>query len=129
MMDFLVGLGVALLSGMGVGSGGLLVVYLTLIRNTAQLQAQGINLFFFLFSSSASCAVNLRRRNIAWGQVTVLGISGAAAAICGSLLAAVINPTLMRRLFGLMLLASGAPGLLSSLRDMFTKRQGRREKE
>ena len=44
----------AALAGMGIGSGGLLVLYLTLIRGTPQLSAQGFNLLFFLFSSGAS---------------------------------------------------------------------------
>ena len=39
---------VALLSGMGVGSAGLLVTYLALVLGMPQLQAQGLNLLFFL---------------------------------------------------------------------------------
>ena len=57
MIDFLVSCGVALLSGLGVGSGGLLVVFLTKYREIGQLFAQGVNLIFFIFSSGASTAV------------------------------------------------------------------------
>ena len=74
MIDFLVSCGVALLSGLGVGSGGLLVVFLTEYRAVGQLFAQGVNLIFFIFSSGASTAVNLRARNICYGAVTVMSV-------------------------------------------------------
>ena len=44
---------IALLSGMGIGSGGLFVIYLTFMTNADQLSAQGANLLFFLFSSDS----------------------------------------------------------------------------
>ncbi len=118
MLDFLVALGVAALSGMGVGSGGLLVVYLTEACHIAQVQAQGINLFFFLFSSSASTAVNIRRRNIPYGAVLLLSASGMISAVLGAFLASRISPDLLRRLFGGMLLAVGVPGVISGVRAL-----------
>lgn len=45
--DIIAGLGIALLSGMGVGSAGLLVVWLTMADTVPQLAAQGLNLYFF----------------------------------------------------------------------------------
>ena len=51
MLDLLIGTAVAVLSGMGVGSGGLLVVYLTLAGGIAQPAAQALNLFFFIFAA------------------------------------------------------------------------------
>ena len=116
MLDFLVSLGVATLSGMGVGSGGLLVVYLTMTERMGQVAAQGINLFFFLFASGASCAVNSRLRNIAWGPVGILGISGSAGAILGAFLASVLHPDVIRILFGAMLIITGVPALIRSLK-------------
>ena len=81
MLDIIVGAAVAVLSGMGVGSGGLLVVYLTLAAEMQQAPAQALNLFFFLFAAGASTAVNIRRRNIAWGCVLLLGIGGDAVGL------------------------------------------------
>ena len=51
LLDILAGTAVAVLSGMGVGSGGLLVVYLTLAAGMQQAPAQALNLFFFLFAA------------------------------------------------------------------------------
>lgn len=117
MLDIIVGTAVAVLSGMGVGSGGLLVVYLTLAAGISQAPAQALNLFFFLFAASASTAVNIRRRNIAWGCVILLGLGGAVGAIAGSAIAAVAKPRVLRMLFGIMLTVTGARGLIGTLRD------------
>lgn len=117
MLDIIVGTAVAVLSGMGVGSGGLLVVYLTLAAGMSQAPAQALNLFFFLFAASASTAVNIRRRNIAWGCVILLGLGGAVGAIAGSAIAAVAKPRVLRMLFGIMLTVTGARGLIGTVRD------------
>ena len=111
MIDFLVSFGVALLSGLGVGSGGLLVVFLTEYRAVGQLFAQGVNLIFFIFSSGASTAVNLRARNICYGAVTVMSLGGTVGAIVGALVASMLSPDLLRIGFGVMLLVGGVPAL------------------
>ena len=54
LVDILVTLLIATLSGMGIGSGGLMVLYLTFVRHAPQLTAQGFNLLFFLFAAAAS---------------------------------------------------------------------------
>lgn len=123
MLDLLIGTAVAVLSGMGVGSGGLLVVYLTLAGGMAQPAAQALNLFFFIFAAGASTAVNIRRRNIAWGCVVLLGVGGVIGAVAGSALAAVIKPRVLRILFGLMLTFTGARGLIGSVRTMINNRK------
>lgn len=123
MLDLIIGTAVAVLSGMGVGSGGLLVVYLTLAGGMAQPAAQALNLFFFIFAAGASTAVNIRRRNIAWGCVVLLGVGGVIGAVAGSALAAVIKPRVLRILFGIMLTFTGARGLVGSVRTMINNRK------
>lgn len=123
MLDLLIGTAVAVLSGMGVGSGGLLVVYLTLAGGMAQPAAQALNLFFFIFAAGASTAVNIRRRNIAWGCVVLLGVGGVIGAVAGSALASVIKPRVLRILFGIMLTFIGARGLVGAVRTMINNRK------
>lgn len=119
---FLLDLGAALLiaglSGMGVGSGGLFVIYLTLLRGAPQLAAQGWNLLFYLFAAGSSLAVHIRRRALRWGLIATLAGAGLVGAYFGSALAPQIDPTILRRLFGGMLVASGGVVLL--------RRDGRR---
>ena len=122
MIDFLVSCGVALLSGLGVGSGGLLVVFLTEYRDVGQLFAQGVNLIFFIFSSGASTAVNLRARNICYGAVTLMSLGGTVGAIVGALVASVLDPDLLRIGFGVMLLVGGVPSFIKSVRSFLVPR-------
>ena len=122
MIDFLVSCGVALLSGLGVGSGGLLVVFLTEYREVGQLFAQGVNLIFFIFSSGASTAVNLRTRNICYGAVLLMSVGGTIGAIVGALVASVLDPDLLRIGFGLMLLIGGIPSLWRAVGEMKSSR-------
>lgn len=111
MADLLISFFIAALSGMGVGSGGLLVLWLTHGDGLGQTQAQGINLLFFLFAASASCAVNFRRRHISHPSALLLGVGGTVGAVAGALLASAAAPELLRRLFGGMLIVTGAPAL------------------
>ena len=122
MIDFLVSAGVALLSGLGVGSGGLLVVFLTEYRGVGQLFAQGVNLIFFIFSSGAATAVNLRARKICYGAVTLMSIGGTIGAITGALIASVLDPDLLRIGFGLMLLIGGIPSFIRSIKAFLIKK-------
>jgi uncharacterized membrane protein YfcA len=118
MIDFIVSASVALLSGLGVGSGGLLVVFLTEYRSVGQLFAQGINLLFFIFSSGAATAVNLRKRKISYGSVLMMSIGGVIGAIVGAVSASFIDPAYLRIGFGLMLLIGGIPSFLRSGREV-----------
>lgn len=122
MIDFLVSCGVALLSGLGVGSGGLLVVFLTEYCDVGQLFAQGVNLIFFIFSSGASTAVNLRARNICYGAVTVMSVGGTVGAIVGALVASALAPDLLRIGFGAMLLIGGIPSFIRSVKSFIIKK-------
>lgn len=106
-MDFVFGLLAAVLSGLGVGSGGLLVIYLTLLGNYAQLTAQGLNLLFFLFSSGSAMLFHFTHRKIKYEAVFVLAVFGAVGSVIGSLLSGALGGELTRRIFGIMLIVSG----------------------
>lgn len=98
---------IALLSGLGVGGGGLFAVYLSVFSDLPQLAAQGANLLFFLFSSGASVTVNLFRRHIIFPAVALMIVTGIAGAAAGSLLAHVLPDLWLRKIFGMMLIAGG----------------------
>ena len=103
---------IAVLSGMGVGSGGLLVIYQTLDRDAPPLTAQGVNLLFYLFSAGASLFVHATRRQLQGKLILTLAGAGLVGAWFGAALARQLDPTLLRRLFGGMLVASGTIVLL-----------------
>ena len=110
-IDILATLLFATLSGMGLGSGGLMVIYLTLLRQAPQLPAQGFNLLFFLFASASSMIVHLLKRRIFWPAVLLLILSGIPAAYLGTRVALVLPEGLVAKLFGLFLVSVGLSSL------------------
>lgn len=110
-LTLLVAFGVAVLSGLGVGSAGLFVVFLTAAEHLPQLMAQGINLVYFLFSSGAALTVHLLRTPLLYGCALILLIGGIPGSLLGAAVAHAISEELLRRLFGFLLIASGALGL------------------
>lgn len=107
---------VAILSGLGVGSAGVLVVYLTLVLDLPQLTAQGLNLLFFLFSSGAALVVHLSRIQLLFSCILLLLIGGVAGVFLGTRLSVFLPEALLQRLFGGLLIVSGALGLFKKQR-------------
>ena len=105
---------VATLAGMGIGSGGLMVIYLTLIRGTEQLVAQGFNLLFFLFASASSMVIHLSRRKIFWLAVGIMIAAGLPCAYLGTRTAVLLPSPFVRSLFGLFLIAVSIPSLFGT---------------
>ena len=98
---------IAALSGMGVGGGGLFVIYLSLLTDTPQLAAQGLNLLFFLFSSGASLPVHLMKRTLLPRVILLMASSGLLGALLGTVLSAHLEGRVLRKIFGMMLVVSG----------------------
>ena len=107
---------IAILSGMGVGGGGLFVIYLALFTDLPQLTVQGMNLLFFLFSAGASMTVHLRSRRIFWGIVGLMVAGGLLGAFLGSYCSLRVSQGILRKIFGGMLVVSG---ILSLKRGSF----------
>lgn len=115
MADLIVSFIIAALSGMGIGSGGFLVIYLTLAENIPQLAAQGINLLFFLFSSAASLFFHMKKRKLFGSAILAMSALGLVGSPLGSLAAAALPSGLLRKLFGGMLILSGMLALRKNL--------------
>lgn len=107
MIDAIFGFAAAMLSGLGVGSGGLLVIYLTLAQNYEQISAQGLNLLFFLFSSGAAMIFHLLKRKINYAAVLILVSFGLFGALFGTILLKFLGGGIARKIFGIMLIFSG----------------------
>ena len=106
-MEYIVSFIVSILSGLGIGGGGLLVIWLALVEGVEQLTAQGINLIYFLFSSGAAMLVHLTKRRMNLKLIAFMALFGMVGATIGSLLAQKTDPTIIKRCFGWLLLISG----------------------
>jgi uncharacterized membrane protein YfcA len=102
----------AILSGLGVGSAGIFVLYLTLVAGYAQPEAQALNLLFFLLSAGAALLLHVKERRIPTRVVLFLAACAIPGAVIGSYLVRILDAELLRRLFGGMLVVTGLPQLL-----------------
>ncbi len=112
LFDIFAGTFFAVLAGMGIGGGGLLVLYLTAVDEMPQLTAQGCNLLFFVYASAASLFVHNRRRRLNFRLIGISAVLALVGAQLGIWLAGYLPEETVRRLFGWMLiLAGGASGI------------------
>ena len=110
----------AVLSGLGVGSAGLFVLYLTLAAGYSQPEAQALNLLFFLLSAGAALFLHIRERKIPLRVVLFLIVCALPGAIAGSYLVRILDASLIRKLFGGMLIVTGLPSLIARKRPRNT---------
>ncbi len=103
---------IAILSGLGVGSGGLFVIWLVGIYGVSAPQARGMNLLFFVFSASAALIFHYKRRKLDPRLVAVLAALSLVGTFVGTRVAQYVDAALLRRLFGIFLIVSGAYSLL-----------------
>ena len=114
---------IAVLSGMGMGSGGLLVVFLTLLADVPQIRAQGINLLFFLFSSGASMLWHVQKRRLSFPVIAVVAAAGLIGTIPGSYAALLLPEKAVRVLFGTMLAVSGTIALFRTQKGKLNEKK------
>ncbi len=107
METFVIALITSALAGLGIGGGGLLVIYLAFFTDTPQITSQGINLLFFIFSSAASMLIHLKHRRLPFLLILILAVTGGVGAALGSITALNADPSILRRLFGGLLTVSG----------------------
>ena len=104
---FIVGTLLGFLSGLGIGGGSLLIIWLTLILGTDPAQARLINLLFFLPAAGISCCLRLRSKTLRIRPLLPAILSGCLAAVVFTKIGIRFQPQLLRKLFGLLLLLAG----------------------
>ena len=84
---FLSSLIAGFVSSLGLGGGGILVLYLSLFLGMSQTQAGGINLIFFLPIAVVSILIHLKNKRIDYKLALKCAPFGIIGAIGGSLIA------------------------------------------
>lgn len=101
------GLVCGVFSGLGIGGGTLLMVWMTAVMDMEQRMAQGINLLYFLPTAACALVFHIKNRLIRWRVVIPAAITGCLTAAGAAFLATAIDATLLRKLFGGFLLLVG----------------------
>ena len=101
---------------MGVGGGGLLVIYLTGALGVEQRIAQGVNLCFFIIASAASLFYYTGKREINYPLVFFAAAVGSVFSLIGTATAGLVPSDVLRRLFGVFMAAAGSITLVKTFR-------------
>lgn len=119
-MSFLLTLSLSLtlgiLSGLGVGGGSLLIIWLTLICKIDYPTAKYMNLLFFLPPALIATVLHFIQKKLCIKQIAPAVIAGCAAASAFTLLSSGWDTGILRRLFGVLL-------LLTALRELRQKKE------
>ena len=95
------------LAGLGVGGGSLLILWLGAVVGVDHATARGINLLFFIPAASIACLFRWRQHALDIQTILPAVICGCAAALLGSWISTVIDTVLLKRLLGILLIATG----------------------
>ena len=104
----IVGTVLGFLTGLGVGGGSLLILWLTLVLEMPQTAARGINLLFFLPSAMIACYLRWKQGAVTLRKVLPAILTGCAAAAVFSLISTRMDLDILKKLFGVLL--DGNPG-------------------
>ena len=115
-VGILAGLLCGVLTGLGVGGGSLLMVWLTAVLGMEQRAAQGVNLLYFLPTSLSSAFVHMRRKLVDFDIALPAAAAGALSACAGAFLTQRMDVGLLRKLFGVLLMTVGAMEVYKALK-------------
>ena len=112
LISLLVGTLLGFLSGLGIGGGSLLMLWLTLVLGMSHDIARGINLLFFIPTAAISCLFRKHQGTLQLKQLLPAILAAMAAAAAGNMVASFVTLTLIKKAFGILLIFAG-------LRELF----------
>ena len=113
LLPFLCGTACGVLSAWGVGGGTLLLLLMTLLLGVPVSDARGINLLYFLPVAAGSLGIH-RKNGYLDREVFRTAVPwGVAAAVAAAWIVSRVDPAVVKKPFGLLLLWAGGTMLLS----------------
>lgn len=117
MISVIAGFLSGLIGAMGLGGGGVLLIYLTLFGGVEQLRAQGINLLFFIPIAVVSVGIYAFKKQIDLKTVLFFAASGLVGSAAGVWLSGVVGGEIIGKIFGGLLILMGAFQIFSAFRQ------------
>lgn len=103
------GIGILLgfLSGLGIGGGSLLMLWLTLAVGMDAAAARSVNLLFFLPAALIASVMRKKQGSVPLRKILPAAIAGCAFAAAFSWVGLSMDTAVLKKLFGVLLLATG----------------------
>ena len=100
------------LAGIGVGGGSLLMMWLTLVLRMEYTSARLFNLLFFLPSAVIACLFRWKQGSLDIKKIFPAVVAGCIAAAAGSYCSTALDLSLLKKLFGGLLILTGIRELM-----------------
>lgn len=113
-VTLLVGTILGFLSGLGIGGGSLLILWLTLILGENPSTVRSLNLLFFLPCALIACWIRIHQRTLKVKPLLPAILSGCISAIVFSFVSTALNTEVLKKIFAVILIIAG-------LRELFYK--------
>ena len=96
-----------IIGAMGLGGGGVLLIYLAAFMGVEQLKAQGINLLFFIPIGAISVIIYSVKKQIRWKKVIPFALFGLLGAVIGFFISKFLGADVTGKVFGGLLIFLG----------------------
>lgn len=103
-------------SSMGMGGGGVLIIYFSIFTTIPQIKAQGINVLFFIPVAALSVIIYHCKGMIDWKAALPFAFFGVISSYIGVRLATLIDGNLLSKIFGLLLIIMGTRELFAGIK-------------
>lgn len=110
-----------ILGAMGLGGGGVLILYLVFFEKANQFEAQGINLIFFIPCAVAALIVYSIKKQIKYKQILPIIFAGIAGTFIGIYLSGILGTKVTAKLFGGVLCIAGTKEIFAKKRTCAKK--------
>ena len=112
-VTIVVGTLLGFLTGLGIGGGSLLMLWLTVVLRMDPITARGINLLFFLPGAIIALCFRKRQGHLLWRSILPPAAAGCLAAALCSKLSTTVDNSILTPLFGAILITAGLRELFS----------------
>ena len=103
----IVGTALGFLSGLGIGGGSLLILWLTVALQTDPQISRSINLLFFIPSAIAVSILRMKQQKLELRPLLPAIVAGCCAAALFSWISTILAVEILKKIFGFVLLAAG----------------------
>ncbi len=100
------------IASLGLGGGMVLIIYLAIFTGMGQLEAQGINLIFFIPIALISIFLHTKSKLIIWKRIIPSIITGIIAALVFSYIASLLGSRILSKIFSVFIIIIGLRELL-----------------